>query len=306
MALSISNHPYKIYVSTQPYNVYKDDQSLESPLITFKCNIKVSFVPDKTDKSIRSYINISDHDSWHEIQHHLSNNDQPTRDFISNMFSNAIVIPFSLGNLHWKKRVSDKESVPLMSTDDVVTSILDVCNGMVSDSGRKELFLLVFIKKEVIVPHHEYLAMLKAKQALETLEQVEDMVRLQAQGWNFQPSDLENMANDIRKAGLGNSITDALDIVREHATRESTEQAVKVRVVPAAETSIQALERVTGCNEGSKHSEEKCSVCMEEMLLGSQVITGMPCSHVFHGYCIVQWLKTSNMCPVCRFKLPTT
>lgn len=294
MAHCNSSHRYRIYVSTQPNNVYQDDQSLESPLITFKCNIKMSYISDKPDKSIQSYI--QGHDSWHDFEHHPAN--ELTRDFISNMLANTRIIPFSLRNLYWKNQVYDQESVPLMSTDGVITSMLDVCDSMVSESRRKKFFLLVFIKKEVIMPHDEYLAMLKAKQAEEILHQLEDMVRLQAQGWRFRQADWENMANVIRQAGLGNSIRIALDLVRERATRESSEQQV-VRLVPAAATSVQALEKVT-C-----HSEEKCSVCLEEMLTGSQV-TKMPCSHLFHGDCIIQWLKTSHICPVCRFKLPTT
>ncbi|XVF10731.1 hypothetical protein REPUB_Repub07fG0207900 [Reevesia pubescens] len=242
MALSNSNHDYKIFVSATPNNYgYKDDQSLKSPLIKFKCNIKMSYIPDKPDKSIPSYI--PHHDSWHEFEHPA---DELTRDFISDMFAN-IRIPFLLRNLHWKKCDYDKESVPLLSTDDVLTSMLDVCRSMDSaarESGRKKLLLLVFIKKQVIVPHGEYLAMLKAKKAQEILHQVEDMVRLQAQGWEFRESDWEDIANVLRQAGLGNSVRNALDLVMERARSESTEQEV-VRLVPAAATSIQALEKVT-------------------------------------------------------------
>ncbi|XVE64965.1 hypothetical protein DITRI_Ditri07aG0144000 [Diplodiscus trichospermus] len=301
MAHSNSNHHYKIYVSATPNNVYKDDPSLKSPLITFKCNIKMSYISDKPDESIPSCI--QEHDSWHEFEN--AANYALTRDIIaSNLLSDA-KIPFSLTNLHWKKRVYDKESVPLGSTDGFVTAMLDVCHGMISaarESGRKKLFLMVFIKKEVVVPHDEYLAMLKAKEAEEVLQQVEDMIRLQAQGWNFERSDWEAMADVIRQTGLGNSIRNALDLVMERATSESATEEAEVKLVPAAATSIQDLEKVT-CN-GSNSEDQKCSVCMEEMVIGSQV-TRMPCSHVFHGDCIVQWLKTSHMCPMCRFKLPT-
>ncbi|KAK8690950.1 hypothetical protein V6N13_074474 [Hibiscus sabdariffa] len=298
MALSNSNHHSKIFVSATPYNVFKDDPSLEFPIITFKCNVKMGYRSDKPDKTIPSYIR--QHDSWHEFLHPANDS---ARDSISSFLLDAR-IPFPLTNLHWKKHDYDKESTPLMSTDCLISSMLDVCNNTIDaarESGRKKLFMLVMIKKQVIVLHDEYLAMLKANQAQEVLRQAEGMIQLQAQGWNFGQSDWQSMVDAVRQAGLGNSIRNALDLAFERVTRESMEHAV-IKLVPAAATSIQALEKVTS---NASTSKEKCSVCMEEMVIGSQV-TRLPCSHVFHGDCIVPWLNTSHMCPICRFKLPTT
>ncbi|TYJ41466.1 hypothetical protein E1A91_A03G023200v1 [Gossypium mustelinum] len=179
-----------IYVSATPYNVYKDDQSLESPFITFKLNIKMSYVLDKPDKSVPSYI--SKHDSWHEFEHQV---DELTRGFICSLFVDA-KIPFPLTNLHWKKHDFDKESIPLMSTDCVVSLILDVSSDMINAARESGL----------VVPRHEYLAMLKAKEGQEVLHNVEDMIRLQAQGWNFRRSDWEDMANVLRQAGLDGNL----------------------------------------------------------------------------------------------------
>lgn len=47
-----------------------------------------------------------------------------------------------------------------------------------------------------------------------------------------------------------------------------------------------------------------CSVCYDEFELEQEVIP-LPCKHAFHSGCILQWLKTSNTCPVCRYELPT-
>ncbi|KDP39315.1 hypothetical protein JCGZ_01072 [Jatropha curcas] len=47
-----------------------------------------------------------------------------------------------------------------------------------------------------------------------------------------------------------------------------------------------------------------CSVCLEELSIGSEA-TRMPCSHVYHQKCIVEWLKKSNTCPLCRYQMPT-
>ncbi|XVF83155.1 hypothetical protein PTKIN_Ptkin16aG0111000 [Pterospermum kingtungense] len=307
MALSDSNHPYKTYVHTLPENYCEDDKSLESPVITFKCIINANLV---TNKLPDKFIPIREHYSTPEFQHHLTDDGQLTRDFLSNKFANPTIIPFSMGNLHWKKRANDKEWVPLVSTDDVVTSLLNVCDEMVSEySGRKKLCLLVYIRKEVTVPHHEYLAMINAKQAEENLQQtlqhLEYMCRGLARGWRFSPLEWELMVKEIQEAGLGNSVEDACNIITERAMRESREQETKKRTVPADETSIQALEKVIYGPGGSKYSEDKCSVCLKEMLLGSQV-TRMPCSHVFHEDCIVPWLKINHVCPLCRYQLSTT
>ncbi|KAF5459792.1 hypothetical protein F2P56_019710 [Juglans regia] len=67
----------------------------------------------------------------------------------------------------------------------------------------------------------------------------------------------------------------------------------------ATRSSIEALEKVT-LEEGRG---ENCMVCMAEYEDGMEV-TRMPCSHLFHGDCIVKWLLTSHLCPLCRYPIP--
>ncbi|KAK6924983.1 Zinc finger, RING-type [Dillenia turbinata] len=64
--------------------------------------------------------------------------------------------------------------------------------------------------------------------------------------------------------------------------------------VPATRMAIERSEKVK-IDESSK-----CVVCLEEIGLVYEA-TRMPCSHVFHGNCIVDWLGQTNGCPVCRF-----
>ncbi|KAL4596548.1 hypothetical protein ACB092_12G171100 [Castanea dentata] len=47
-----------------------------------------------------------------------------------------------------------------------------------------------------------------------------------------------------------------------------------------------------------------CAICLEEISAETHVAC-MPCFHVFHNYCIVQWLSMSHHCPICRFEMPT-
>ncbi|OMO82163.1 Zinc finger, RING-type [Corchorus olitorius] len=79
--------------------------------------------------------------------------------------------------------------------------------------------------------------------------------------------------------------------------------------VPATTESIQALERLE-LGDNNIDDYDQCMVCLEELSKSSQMkklstVARMPCSHLFHEDCIVQWLNTSHFCPLCRFAMPT-
>lgn len=51
-----------------------------------------------------------------------------------------------------------------------------------------------------------------------------------------------------------------------------------------------------------KMETEPCSICLEN-LSGSNTRgfpTRMPCSHVFHDRCLLEWFRRKNTCPMCR------
>ncbi|CAK9163698.1 unnamed protein product, partial [Ilex paraguariensis] len=73
------------------------------------------------------------------------------------------------------------------------------------------------------------------------------------------------------------------------------------KAVPATKSSIEGLKKVR--LEGSGSMEE-CMICLEKFCVGQEA-TCMPCSHVYHGDCIAQWLERSHLCPLCRFQMPT-
>jgi len=47
-----------------------------------------------------------------------------------------------------------------------------------------------------------------------------------------------------------------------------------------------------------------CTICKDEFKL-DELVTQLPCSHLFHSECVTTWLKMHNQCPVCRYELPT-
>ncbi|XWS49949.1 hypothetical protein CRYUN_Cryun12cG0046500 [Craigia yunnanensis] len=72
---------------------------------------------------------------------------------------------------------------------------------------------------------------------------------------------------------------------------------------PASKTAIEGLEKVK-IDEGlGKVETLHCLVCLEELSIEKEA-RRLPCSHIYHAGCIIEWLKNSNMCPLCRHKLP--
>ena len=46
----------------------------------------------------------------------------------------------------------------------------------------------------------------------------------------------------------------------------------------------------------------KCIICLLEIKEGIDIIL-LPCEHIYHEKCIIQWFKTHNTCPLCRFEI---
>ena len=50
-------------------------------------------------------------------------------------------------------------------------------------------------------------------------------------------------------------------------------------------------------------NEYSCVVCLEDLKARTHA-RKMPCKHLFHDDCLLDWLKKNNTCPTCRFALP--
>ncbi|RCU36896.1 hypothetical protein DVA76_18045, partial [Acinetobacter baumannii] len=76
------------------------------------------------------------------------------------------------------------------------------------------------------------------------------------------------------------------DEVFNGVLRESMDM-VEFRGVPASSASIKALK-----TEAFEKRDESgnCCICLDELCDGVEVIN-LPCSHVFHQGCIIQWLE---------------
>ena len=50
------------------------------------------------------------------------------------------------------------------------------------------------------------------------------------------------------------------------------------------------------------NNNNNCVVCLTEFQIGD-IISALPCCHVFHTDCIQNWLKKELSCPVCKFEV---
>ncbi|XP_058194707.1 E3 ubiquitin-protein ligase CIP8 [Rhododendron vialii] len=73
---------------------------------------------------------------------------------------------------------------------------------------------------------------------------------------------------------------------------------------PASKTVVENLESVVVTKEDVESDNSLCAVCKDGMTVGEKA-KQLPCSHRYHGDCIVPWLGIRNTCPVCRYELPT-
>ena len=55
-------------------------------------------------------------------------------------------------------------------------------------------------------------------------------------------------------------------------------------------------------NNVDKLKEKECSICLGNFKVSEEIMS-IPCFHMFHSYCIKQWLMREKICPICKFKI---
>ncbi|KAI9110966.1 hypothetical protein K1719_018086 [Acacia pycnantha] len=82
--------------------------------------------------------------------------------------------------------------------------------------------------------------------------------------------------------------------------QEMNEVDNDVNLVPASKEAIASLKKFeVDCETRA----ERCTICLQSFDQDDD-LSEMPCEHIFHNNCIVRWLKTSHICPLCRFQMP--
>ncbi|XP_048477486.1 E3 ubiquitin-protein ligase Praja-2 isoform X2 [Rhincodon typus] len=73
---------------------------------------------------------------------------------------------------------------------------------------------------------------------------------------------------------------------------------------PAPKETIECLPQVA-VSEGHNGLEQSCAICCSEYVK-EELVTELPCHHLFHRPCVTLWLQKSGTCPVCRHILSST
>ena len=55
-------------------------------------------------------------------------------------------------------------------------------------------------------------------------------------------------------------------------------------------------------NDVDKLKEKECAICLGNFKVSEEIMS-IPCFHMFHSYCIKQWLAYEKICPICKFKI---
>ena len=50
------------------------------------------------------------------------------------------------------------------------------------------------------------------------------------------------------------------------------------------------------------HLDVKCPICLSKFKR-VDIIKELPCKHIYHKGCVLTWLKSSNLCPLCKYDI---
>lgn len=76
---------------------------------------------------------------------------------------------------------------------------------------------------------------------------------------------------------------------------------------PAAATVIENLTCIECLSEEDLVDEcnRECCICFFQHNVGDSGVARLPCGHLFHRKCVVEWLEKKCSCPICRYEVPS-
>jgi len=119
----------------------------------------------------------------------------------------------------------------------------------------------------------------------------------------FNESFVNNFSSNFASNFNGNFF-DQVQTIMEN----NQQQASKHSTGPTEDKSLKKLKRFSLTNKYCKKGKNgkielpNCCICLSEIAKGQETVL-LPCGHMFHWKCCLNWLKKNNTCPMCRFEI---
>lgn len=52
-------------------------------------------------------------------------------------------------------------------------------------------------------------------------------------------------------------------------------------------------------NSTDFHNQNTCTICLVDFIEGDKIKL-LPCQHIYHSNCIIEWLYKNSLCPLCK------
>ena len=131
--------------------------------------------------------------------------------------------------------------------------------------------------------------------------------RRRAAAANAQPHpasnhDSSNLVNDFVD-GVVDAASEAFRSFPSPPSHTSTDTGT---IPPASPTVLQQLPQIrVRPHDLLDPANRECCICLDEIVVGTQVTRLPSCAHLFHTDCCRRWLRRQCTCPTCRYEFPT-
>ena len=98
----------------------------------------------------------------------------------------------------------------------------------------------------------------------------------------------------------------ARNIANHHGMNQQQQQQRQSEAPPPVSNKfLQSLQYVNvTADDLLEVSNKECCVCLDTQHVGQKAYK-LPCGHLYHPACLLDWIKRHCTCPVCRYELPT-
>jgi hypothetical protein len=120
-------------------------------------------------------------------------------------------------------------------------------------------------------------------------------------GAMFDNNFRNNFSSNFRSNFRGNFLSEIIRILERNQ-----EEAARKAHPPTSVSALKKLKRFPlsekYCKKDKKGKLElpSCCICLNDIEMKEETVL-LPCGHMFHWDCCLNWLKGNNTCPMCRF-----